>query len=90
MAKLFDPLGFVSPFVLRAKILLKELWTQGIEWDDPIAAETHRHAENWLNELEDLQTVKIPRCLLNSSDVKSVTVHTFVEASKDAFSRQLP
>ena len=61
VSKVFDPLGFVSPFVLRAKILLQELWTQGIGWDDPIAAETHRHAENWLNELEDLQTVKIAR-----------------------------
>ena len=85
VTKVFDPLGFVSPFVLRAKILLQELWTRGIGWDDPITAETHRHAHNWLNELEDLQTVKIPRCLQNSSDVKLVTIHTFVDASKDAY-----
>lgn len=36
MAKVFDPLGFISPFVLREKILLQELWTQGLGWDDPV------------------------------------------------------
>ena len=26
MATLFDPLGFLSPFVVRAKVLMQELW----------------------------------------------------------------
>ena len=31
---LFDPLGFVTPFVVRAKILMQEFWVSGIVWGD--------------------------------------------------------
>ena len=33
---LFDPLEFVTPFVVRAKILMQELWVSGIVWDDQL------------------------------------------------------
>ena len=31
---IFDPLGILSPFIVRAKILLQELWSKGLDWDD--------------------------------------------------------
>ena len=31
IATLFDPLQFLSPFAVRAKILMQEIWTAGIE-----------------------------------------------------------
>ena len=36
VATVFNPLGFVSPFVVRAKFLLQELWSRGYDWDDVI------------------------------------------------------
>jgi hypothetical protein len=39
IAAIFDPLGFVSPLVVVAKILLPELWTRGYGWDDVILNE---------------------------------------------------
>ena len=57
VAKIFDPLGFISPFVLRAKILLQELWTQGLGWDDPVKGDSYCGAKAWLEELEDLKSV---------------------------------
>ena len=32
----FDPLGLAGPFVVCAKILLQEMWTKGLNWDEPI------------------------------------------------------
>ena len=34
IASLFDPNGFLAPFLVRAKILLQQVWQCGIGWDD--------------------------------------------------------
>ena len=36
IAMLFDPMGFLAQYVIRAKILLQEMWTSGLDWDDPL------------------------------------------------------
>ena len=33
IATLFDPLGLMVPFLIRAKILMQEVWLHGLEWD---------------------------------------------------------
>ncbi|KRY96733.1 hypothetical protein T4B_14739, partial [Trichinella pseudospiralis] len=43
-SKLYDPLGFLTPFVVRAKILFQKLWQAGIDWDEPL---TTSIAEDW-------------------------------------------
>ena len=36
VATVFDPFGFVGPFVIKAKILIQQLWSRGYDWDDVI------------------------------------------------------
>ena len=31
IATLFDPLGMLSPFVIRAKVLMQEIWVRGLD-----------------------------------------------------------
>ena len=38
IATLFDPLGLLAPFTIPAKILLQEMWTAGLEWDEEMNA----------------------------------------------------
>ena len=33
---LFDPLGFLAPYVMTAKLMFQELWRLGVEWDVPV------------------------------------------------------
>ena len=63
IATIFDPLRFVSPFIVVAKLLLQELWTRGYGWDDEIADEIAVRIATWFDQLKQLDTVKIPRCL---------------------------
>ena len=39
VAKTFDALGWVSPSVIKAKILLQRLWELKISWDDSVPEE---------------------------------------------------
>ncbi|XP_011858466.1 PREDICTED: uncharacterized protein LOC105556023 [Vollenhovia emeryi] len=39
VAQILDPLGFASPVVIKAKILLQELWLHKLQWDDPLPSQ---------------------------------------------------
>ena len=85
VATIFDQLGFLSPFIVRAKILLQEMWSKSLDWDDAIDAGIYTKAENWLNELTVLQHIRVSRCLQKSPEETTNTIHTFVDASKNAY-----
>ena len=36
IAAIFDPLGYFSPAILEAKLLLHKLWINGVDWDLPL------------------------------------------------------
>ena len=72
VAGVFDPLGLAGAFVVCAKILLQEMWTKGLDWDEPIYHELSSRAKTWFSELEVLQEISFPRCLQESKRGKSV------------------
>lgn len=55
VAEVFDPLGLASPFIVRAKIFVQDLWTMGLRWDEPITQELSIRAKEWFLELEGLK-----------------------------------
>jgi len=59
-AKLFDPVGFLAPFIIRAKTLLQEMWAAGMDWDDLFLGDLASKPRKWFKELEDLPTIKVP------------------------------
>jgi len=36
IARLFDPLGLLSPVTFRAKHIMQKIWRAQISWDDPL------------------------------------------------------
>ncbi|KAL9987044.1 hypothetical protein ACROYT_G001279 [Oculina patagonica] len=85
IATLFDPLGLLSPYTIRAKVVIQEMWASGVDWDEPVDRRLSLKATQWFDELSVLPTLHIPRCLRNTAAVKSVTLHTFVDASQEAY-----
>ena len=89
VSSLFDPLGFVTPVILEAKILLQNLTRQKLGWDDSISDDHSKLWDDWLRELEMLQRLKIPRFMFFSksdkASVQSVVFHHFADASSQAY-----
>jgi len=85
IAMLFDTMGFLAPYMIRAKILLQEMWTSRLDWDDPLDQSQARQARMWFEELTELSEVQVSHCLQLNSDVETVTLHTFTDASGDAY-----
>lgn len=87
VSSIYDPLGFIAPFVLPAKILLQDLCRKGLGWDDKIPEEELKRWENWLEELPTLEQFCVERCFkpLNFGTVVSCQVHHFSDASQVAY-----
>ena len=51
IATFFDPISFIAPFTIRAKILLQDMWTTGLEWDEELTESLTISAREWFNEL---------------------------------------
>ena len=39
MSSFYDPLGLVSPFILKGRLILEELRKEGVHWDKQISEE---------------------------------------------------
>ncbi|GFY72265.1 integrase catalytic domain-containing protein [Trichonephila inaurata madagascariensis] len=62
IARVFDPLGLLSPCVVFMKILLQELWKLNLEWDEPIPEDLNKQWAAFRKELHLIEKMKIPRC----------------------------
>ena len=84
-ATLFDPLGFLSPFVVKAKLFMQQAWVDALEWDEVLPSEQREQWRTWFGELPLLEEIKIPRCLKDTSrEESSITLHTS-DASEKAY-----
>lgn len=83
VASIYDPLGFVAPFVLLGKQILQQLCRDKADWDDPLSSELKSRWESWLSDLKNLANVKIDRCYLpkDFGEVRKYEVHHFTDAS---------
>ena len=86
ISTVFDPLGFLAPFVLRAKLILQSLWEKGLDWDEPIDEDDLREWQQWVTELQELSNVELKRCFWPAG-FKTVrfVLHTFADSSERAY-----
>ncbi|XP_046810034.1 uncharacterized protein LOC124420616 [Lucilia cuprina] len=84
VAKLFDPAGWLAPIVIRAKMLMQQLWLEGLEWDEDVSSESLQKWNNLVRDLSHIETISIPRWLqYTPSD--DIQIHGFSDASKTAY-----
>lgn len=76
----YDPLGFVSPYVLQAKIILQELCRKKLKWDDDILDSNLVKWKEWLRELPKLERFQVERCFKPAefSTIESCELHQFL------------
>ncbi|GFW03164.1 integrase catalytic domain-containing protein [Trichonephila clavipes] len=86
VGKIFGPLGLISPFTVRMKCLLLDLWKEEIQWDGPLPTHIEKEWKKWCEELPHLRNLKIPRLVLDSTLLEDdVELHSFCDASKKAY-----
>ena len=83
ISSLYDPLGFVSPWLLPGKILLQELCRKQLGWDEPLSADDLCKWDEWIDNMRNLGELRIPRCLRSENCGSAVLdFHIFCDASE--------
>ena len=87
VSSVYDPLGFVSPFILRAKMILHQLCRKKLAWDDPVPEEELRCWKQWLVELQTLQGFSVGRSFKPETfgELSMTELHHFSDASEGGY-----
>ncbi len=89
LASQYDPLGFIIPFMTRAKVIIQDLWKHNLGWDEPIELLHLRESWlTWVGELTTLTKLQFPRAYTpatsdNPSAIREL--HVFSDASERAY-----
>ncbi|XP_058839198.1 uncharacterized protein LOC131694734 [Topomyia yanbarensis] len=84
IAKLFDPLGLISPVIVLAKSIMQQLWDDGLGWDETLESKTLSRWMNFHQSLVGLNEIQIPRCVVVPETIR-VEMHGFSDASCTAY-----
>ena len=84
-ASIYDPFGFLMPFVVQAKMLMQEAWIEALGWDEELPDHFKMEWKRCFWELGELGAVCVLRCLKEDKELRDVTIHTFSDASERAY-----
>ena len=68
VSSFFDPIGLVAPYILRARLLPKDIWsTEWQQCDDPSPEALRKQFNEWHSSLFVLGEIFNPRCYFSKS-----------------------
>ncbi|XP_075156671.1 uncharacterized protein LOC142229953 [Haematobia irritans] len=84
IARLYDPLGWLGPIIVIAKVFMQKLWQDNVDWNDRIPENLYDEWKAFIEHLPAISTLKIPRWI-GFSPGRRVQVHGFSDASEKAY-----
>ncbi|XP_074029501.1 uncharacterized protein [Leptinotarsa decemlineata] len=81
----YDPLGLLAAFTIQARILMQEVWSHKIAWDDKITPDLFRKWKSWLSAVYKIKKLRIPRWYGFSSQIVEIQLHTFTDGSEKGY-----
>ncbi|KAK3085303.1 hypothetical protein FSP39_001304 [Pinctada imbricata] len=83
LSSVYDPLGFVAPFILLGKQILQEMCKNQIDWDSPLPEGLRPKWSRWIEQVKELGSLTIRRCLRPdySDEIVTAEIHHFSDAS---------
>ena len=84
VSSIYDPLGFLSPFTLKAKQILQGLCKVKSGWDQIIPEDFSKQWQRWITELEQLSRFQVDRRMKpeDFGPIRTAQLHHFSDASE--------
>lgn len=86
MASIFDPVGWITPFIVHIRRFLRSLWAQKLSWDDQLPEADQHSWQQIKYELQYITGVSMGRKFFTEevNEQETYQLHTFVDASAEA------
>ncbi len=86
IAQIFDPIGWLAPVIVSAKIFMQSLWLLKCDWDDPLPYDYVKQWTEWTSKLPTLNVIEILRFMSYVPGLSYCEIHGFADASQRACS----
>ena len=83
-AKIFDPLGLLSPLTVIPKLLVRQAWKEKWDWDQQVSSSIQSEWTKFIESTRALILLTIPRCIF-APNAQSYYLHGFSDASERAY-----
>ncbi|XP_012285896.1 uncharacterized protein LOC105702705 [Orussus abietinus] len=85
IARLFDPLGWLAPVIITAKILIQRLWLAQVDWDQSLPSSVETEWVRYEKQLPAIERISIPRWTGKGQPSETSEIHGFCDASMHAY-----
>ena len=87
VSSVYDPLGFLSSFILLAKTIVQSLCGMKLTWDEEIPEDVANRWFAWLSDLSQFASFSVRRCIKPEGfgPVKSAQLHNFSDPSEKGY-----
>ncbi|XP_015438112.1 PREDICTED: uncharacterized protein LOC107193222, partial [Dufourea novaeangliae] len=84
IAQLFDPLGLLGPIIVKAKLIMQELWKLNIHWDESVPFDIYSVWNEFQSQLVTIRQFNVPRLIIDDH-TQNIQLHGFCDASERAY-----
>jgi hypothetical protein len=84
MSRLFDPIGWLSPVLIQAKIFSQSLWKLELGWDEALPEQQQQQWTSFKSALPAVDQIRIPRCIVPPT-TRRMELAGFCDASEKAY-----
>ena len=87
IAKIFDPLGVITPITTQLKVFLQELFKLKLSWDENLPEPQEKKWKSMMNDLEKAEEVSVRRYYFENMKDKpdKIELYGFCDSSEKAF-----
>ncbi|XP_037823160.1 uncharacterized protein LOC119611586, partial [Lucilia sericata] len=85
ISRIYDPIGWLSPVLIKMKIFMQKLWIKGVNWDEDLPSDLKAEWLQLQHQVENIRDLQIPRWF-NFNVEDRIELHGFADSSELAYS----